>query len=59
LRPGRFRGLIPFVSAIASLPLIERFSHLIGGLLKDVAAEVPWGWVAIPLIKLFWRRCAA
>jgi hypothetical protein len=44
------------MTAIASLSLSDRFSDLIGGLLKDVAAEAPRGWVAMPLIKLLWRR---
>jgi hypothetical protein len=40
----------------ASLSLPDRFSDLIGGLFEDVAAAAPLGWVAIPLIKLLWRR---
>jgi hypothetical protein len=53
---ARFRALIPFMTTIASLSPTDRFSSLIEGLMKDVAASVVWGWVAIPLIKLLWRR---
>jgi hypothetical protein len=44
------------VITTASLSPTERFSDLIEGLMKDVAAAVVWGWVPIPLIKLLWRR---
>jgi hypothetical protein len=40
----------------ATCPAADRFTCLMEGLFKDVAAEAPLGWVAIPLIKLLWRR---
>jgi hypothetical protein len=46
----------PFVNATAPLSPTDRFSCLIEGLFEDVAAAAPLGWVAIPLIKLLWRR---
>ena len=44
------------MALIIELPLSDRFSFLIKGLLSDVVAEVPMGWVAKPLIKLLWWR---
>jgi len=44
------------MALIIELPLSDRFSFLIKGLLSDVVAEVPMGWVAVPLIKLLWWR---
>jgi hypothetical protein len=44
------------MTAIASLSPADRFSDLMEGLFEDVAAAAPLGWVAIPLIKLLWRR---
>jgi hypothetical protein len=44
------------MTTIASLSPTDRFSDLIEGLFKDVAAVALTGWVAIPLIKLLWRR---
>jgi hypothetical protein len=34
----------------------DRFTCLMEGLFEDVAAVAPLGWVALPLIKLLWRR---
>jgi hypothetical protein len=56
LRSTRFRGLIPFVTEIATLSLTDRFTSLVEGLMNDVEASVVWHWVPIPLIKLLWRR---
>ena len=44
------------MALIMDLPLSDRFSSLIKGLLSDVVAEFPMGWVAKPLIKLLWWR---
>jgi hypothetical protein len=44
------------MTLIIKLPLTDRFSFLIKGLLTDVVAEVRIGWVAVPLIKLLWWR---
>jgi hypothetical protein len=44
------------MTVIASLTPTDRLTDLIDGLSKDVEGAVQWGWVAIPLIKLLWRR---
>jgi hypothetical protein len=44
------------MTTIASPSLPDRFNDLIDGVQKDIAASVVWGCLAIPLIRLIWRR---
>jgi hypothetical protein len=44
------------VNDLTRLSLPDRFCSLVEGLMNDVHADVVWGWTAIPLIKLLWRR---
>ena len=44
------------MTLIIDLPLTDRFSSLVKGLLTDVVAVAPTGWVAVPLIKRLWWR---
>ena len=53
---ARLPAHLPFMTLIIDIPLSDRFSFLIKGLLSDVVAELPMGWVAKPLIKLLWWR---
>jgi len=47
---------IPRVTLIIDLPLPDLFSSLVKGLLTDVVAVAPKGWLGRPPIKLLWRR---
>jgi hypothetical protein len=47
---------MPRMTAVASLSLPDRFTCHMEGLMKDVEAQVVWGWTPILLIKLLWRR---
>ena len=44
------------MTIIIDIPVADRFSYLVKGLLTDVVPAVRTGWVAVPLIKLLWWR---
>ena len=44
------------MTIIIDIPLTDRFSYLIKGLLTDVVAVVTTGWIPVPLVKLLWWR---
>ena len=44
------------MALIIELPLSDRFTFLIKGLLTDVVGAIPSGFIPVPLIKLLWWR---
>ena len=44
------------MALIIELPLSDRFTFLIKGLLTDVVGAIPSGLIPVPLIKLLWWR---